>query len=103
MEVERRRRRGRDRRGNRIIVAQLAERKPSASDAEIKLSATTYKGEQNMVTFYRTEDGMIFDNEGNAVIHAKLIDFNNNGGFDSWGKPYVYSKVDRSHDLITWF
>lgn len=50
------------------------------------------------MTQYRTADGKIFTDENLAIAHAQIIDFNNNGGFEQFGKPYEYSKVDRSED-----
>lgn len=49
------------------------------------------------MNLYRTADGKIFENENDAVTHAKILDYNKQG-FEVVGQPYDYSKIDRSED-----
>ena len=46
------------------------------------------------MTKYRTADGVVFVNEDNAVIHAKVLDYLRQG-LEVVGKPYDYSRVER--------
>ena len=54
------------------------------------------------MTQFRTADGKIFLNQNMAIAHAQVLDFNANGGFGEFGKPYEYSKIDRSTDGENW-
>ena len=46
------------------------------------------------MTKYRTADGVVFTDENNAVIHAKVLDYLRQG-LEVIGKPYEYSMVER--------
>lgn len=43
---------------------------------------------------YVTEDGKVFADQYDAVIHQQILDYRTNGGYDAVGVPYEYGRIE---------